>query len=198
MKRILSLLATLATIGCGVAAVPDVTLAQAKDGWTLFGGPQRGYELDYNLSRGKADVRDRYELEIPGEKLNSPVTKISIDYPDYYKGEFNTKKVEVVVGNEETTMQCQEMPDPDEETGQVNLSNEERAEYPCWVRWQQASQLIEIQFTEPVAAKTNLELVFDRVKNPVFGGMFYFNCRVSTVTGPQFSQYIGTWVVAIN
>lgn len=195
MKRLLSV---FAIVGCGLAAVPDVTLAQATGGWTLFGGPQRGYELDYYLARGKADVPDRYELEIPGEKLNSSVTKISIEYPDYYKGEFNTDKVEVVIGNEETTLQCQAMPEPDRETGEVNLSAEERVQSPCWVNWEPKSQSIEIQFTEPVAARTNLELVFDRVKNPVFGGMFNFNCRVSTVTGPQFPQYIGTWVLAID
>lgn len=195
MKRLLSV---FAAIGCGLAAVPERTLAQATGGWTLFGGPQRGYELSYYLARAKADVYDRYELEIPGDKLNSSVTKITIDYPDYYKGEFNTEKVEVVVGNEETTLQCQEMPAIDEETGEVNLSDEERAQTPCWVSWQPESQLIEIEFTEAVEPRTNLELVFNRVENPVFGGMFNFNCRVSTVTGPQFPQYIGTWVLAID
>jgi hypothetical protein len=195
MKRLLSV---FAIVGCGLAAVPDVTLAQATGGWTLFGGPQRGYELDYYLARGKADVPDRYELEIPGEKLNSSVTKVSIEYPDYYKGEFNTEKVEVVVGNEETTLQCKALPEPDEDTGEVNLSAEERAQSPCWVNWEPTSRSIEIQFTEPVAARTNLELVFKGVKNPVFGGMFNFNCRISTVTGPQFPQYIGTWVLAID
>jgi hypothetical protein len=195
MKRLLSV---LATIGCGLAAVPDATLAQATGGFTLYGGPQRGYELGYYLARGKADVRDRYELEIPGEKLNSPVTKISIDYPDYYKGRFNTKKVEVMVGEEGTTMQCQEKT-ATEETNPEEMTPDENAQMPpCWVRWEPEAHLIEVEFNEPVAPRTNLELVFDRVKNPVFGGMFYFNCRVSTVTGPQFPQYIGTWVLAID
>ena len=195
MKRLLSV---FAAIGCSLVAMPGQTVAQGTGGWTLFGGPERGYELDYYLTSGKADRYDRYELEIPGEKLNSSVTKVSIEYPDYYKGEFNTDKVEVVVGNEETTLQCKEMPDPDRDTGEVNLSTEERAETPCWVLWQPESQLIEIQFSEAVEARTNLELVFNRVENPVFGGMFNFNCRVSTVTGPRFPQYIGTWVVAID
>lgn len=194
MKRLLSV---LATIGCGLALVPEASLAQATGGWTIFGGPQRGYELGYYLAKGKADTFDRYELEIPGEKLNSSVTKISIEYPDYYKGEFNPEKVEVVVGNEGSTLQCQEMP-INESTGETTLSAEERAESPCWVIWQEESQLIEIEFNEPVAARTNLELVFDGVENPVFGGMFNFNCRISTVTGPQFPQYIGTWVLAID
>lgn len=190
MKRLLSV---FAIIGCGLASVPENTLAQVNSGFTLFGGPQRGYELDYHLARGKADVPDRYELKIPGDKLNSPVTKLTIDYPDYYRGEFNPKKVEVVVGNEERTLQCQEKL----ATEDGKMSEAQQAS-PCWVSWEPDSHLIQIEFNEPVAPRTNIEVVFNRVQNPVFGGMFYFNCRVSTVTGPQFPQYIGTWVLAID
>lgn len=202
MKRLLSV---FAAIGCSLAAVPKYTLAQANSGFTLFGGPQRGYELSYHLARGRADVFDRYELKIPGDRLNSPVTEIAIDYPDYYKGKFNTEKVEVVVGNEERTLQCQEMPDTEAvnpsdsapDTEAVNLSDSAEVP-PCSVRWNPEAQSIQIKFTEPVAARTNLELVFDGVKNPVFGTMFNFNCRVSTLTGQREPQYIGTWVLSID
>ena len=105
MKRLLSV---FAIVGCAWVGMPELTLAQTTGGFTLFGGPQRGYELDYYLARGKADTRDRYELNIPANKLNAPVTGIAIDYPTHYRGEFNTNRIRVVVGNEEKTLQCQE------------------------------------------------------------------------------------------
>jgi hypothetical protein len=190
MKRLLSV---FAMIGCAWVGMPELTLAQTTGGFTLFGGPQRGYELDYYLARGKADVRDRYELKIPANKLNASVTEITIDYPNHYRGQFNTDRVQVVVGNEEKTLQCEEKPN----TNAVN-SSENSSAAPCLVSWEPQTRLIHIEFADPVAPRSNLNLVFDRVNNPVFGGMFNFNCRVSTLTGAEFPQYIGTWVVAID
>jgi hypothetical protein len=190
MKRLLSV---FAIVGCAWVGMPELALAQTTGGFTLFGGPQRGYELDYYLARGKADVPDRYELNIPANKLNAPVTQIAIDYPNHYRGEFNTNRIHVVVGNEGKTLQCQEK----SATTEVNPAENQSAA-PCLVSWEPQSRSIQIQFTEPVAPRSNVKLVFDRVKNPVFGGMFNFNCRVSTLTGPQLPQYIGTWVLAID
>lgn len=195
MKRLLSV---FAIIGCAWVGVPETTLAQTTGGFTIFGGPQRGYELDYFLARGKANVRDRYELRIPGNKLNAPITQIAIDYPNHYRGEFSTNRIQVVVGNEGKTLQCEEKSANSPNTEVNPAENRNRAAAPCLVSWEPQARSIQIQFTEPVAPRSNVKLVFDRVKNPVFGGMFNFNCRVSTLTGPQLPQYIGTWVLRID
>jgi len=44
------------------------------------------------------------------------------------------------------------------------------------VKWDKENHLIEIYPQEPVPANSRVELVFSNVKNPNFGGTYYFNC----------------------
>jgi hypothetical protein len=95
-----------------------------------------------------------------------------ISYPEYYKGSFDPKKVEIRVKDKK-----------------VKLSE---------VRWDKENRVIEIYPEEPVPAGTNVELVLSNVRNPAFGGIFYFNCLIKTPGDVPLGRYIGTWILSIS
>lgn len=169
MRRICSALAVAGLLLTGMS-VP--TIAQSTSGWTIFGGPQRQYELKYRLQRGKADSWDRYWLRIPAKKVDLAILEMRIDYPDYYRGEFDENAIKVRVNDEEIALQE--------------------------VIWDPANRLIEIYPLEPIPANNDVEVVLSNVQNPTFGGMFNFNCKIVTPGGPPLPQYLGTWVVSID
>jgi hypothetical protein len=100
------------------------------------------------------------------------VAQFAITYPNYYKGSFDPKAVEVRVKGKS-----------------VPLSE---------VKWNKEGRIIEIFPEEPVPAGSNVELVLSNVQNPAFGGMFYFNCQVLSPGDVPMLRYLGTWLISIN
>ncbi|MGM0455661.1 MAG: DUF2808 domain-containing protein, partial [Cyanobacteriota bacterium] len=62
----------------------------------------------------------------------------------------------------------------------------------------QENQVIEIYPIEPIAAGNDVEIVFSNVRNPRFGGMYYFNARVFSPGDLPMARYLGTWVLNIS
>ncbi|GAB4284327.1 MAG: DUF2808 domain-containing protein [Oscillatoriaceae cyanobacterium] len=194
MRRLLSI---LLVTGCAMTGLPGASSAQSNRGFTIFGGPERGYELDYHLERGRADVSDRYRLRIPGRKLAGAISKLTIDYPDYYRGRFDPRQVQVLVGQEKVALTCTENTVEESQTGAIGQPQGQNTS-PCKVLWDAQKRAIEVYFPQPLTGSKDLELVLSNVRNPWRGGMFYFNCRISSVTGSPVPQYVGTWVLTID
>ncbi len=166
-------LSGLAIAGCLITALPLAALAQGLPGLTIFSGVERRDELNYRLDFGGHNGSwDRYRLRIPSAKMKLAVAQFAISYPDYYKGVFNPKKVEVVVKGKPVKLQE--------------------------VKWNKENSLLEIIPEEPVPAGMNVEIVLSDVKNPDFGGMFYFNCQILSPGDVPLLRYIGTWVLSIS
>ncbi|NJK62239.1 MAG: DUF2808 domain-containing protein [Synechococcaceae cyanobacterium SM2_3_1] len=183
LKRFLSALAIASTLAAGI---PLATTAQSLPGFTIFGGPDREFELDYYLESGNKNDKDRYKLRIPARKMEVAASRFVIQHPDYYDGTFPVdedgnflpEEVEIRVGrgrNKETIAVGQAI-------------------------WIQESYTIEIYPQQPVPADTAVEIVFHDVKNPRFGGMFFFQCFMEAVGDPPGvpPRYVGTWVIGIN
>ena len=100
MKRILS---ALMVSSCLFTGFSMASLAQGMPGFTLFGGPEQKNQLGFRLDSGKSGTWDRYRLRIPANKLNLAVAQLSIFYPNYYKGSFDTDKIEIRVGGGQST-----------------------------------------------------------------------------------------------
>ena len=167
------LISTLAIAGCCAVGIPTISWAQSNPGLTIFSGVERENILSYYLDfDGRPGGIDRYRLRIPAKKMEFGVAQIAISYPDYYKGEFRTEKIEVRVDGES-----------------LPLSE---------VEWDKENQLIRIYMEEPVEAGNPVEVVLSRVKNPRFGGTFYFDCRILTPGDVPLPRYIGTWIISIG
>lgn len=170
-------LAALAT-ALGVAATGTLAVAslparaQELPGFTLWGGPRRENQLNFRLDRGTEGTWDRYRLRIPAQ--NYAIAQIAIDYPDYYKGEFNADRVEVRYrkGGEK-----------------IEIDK---------VVWNRDAYVLEIFPKEPIPAGRQLEVVLHEVRNPQWGGMYYFNCRILTPGDTPLLRYIGTWILQIT
>lgn len=100
------------------------------------------------------------------------VSQFSISYPDYYKGTFDIKDVEVKVKGKS-----------------VELDE---------VTWDKENRTIQIFPREPVPAGNEVELILSNVKNPSAGGMFYFNCSIMSPGDVPLVRPIGTWVLDIQ
>lgn len=169
IRRIIAALACTTVI----AGFPIITQAEGLPGFTLFGGPPRESQLPFRLDYGgSSNAWDRYRLRIPAKKMQLAVAQFSISYPDYYRGEFDTKEVEVRVRGKSLPLQE--------------------------VVWDKENRLIQIYPQEPVPAGNQVELVFSNVKNPSFGGMFYFNCQIMSPGDVPLLRYLGTWVLTID
>lgn len=169
MKRLLS---ALMVSSCLLTGLPIASLAQGMPGFTLFGGPERGNQLNFRLDSGKSGMWDRYRLRIPANKLNLAVAQLSIFYPNYYKGSFDPKQVEIRIDGE---------PVPLDE-----------------VVWDKENNFIEIYPAEPIPAGNKLEVVLNNVQNPRFGGMYHFNANIRTPGDVPLLRYIGTWLLTID
>lgn len=170
MKRLIS---ALVISSCILTGLPLITVAQSGSGFTLFGGVKRENELPFKLDfGGQTRGWDRYRLRIPPKKLNLAASQFTITYPDYYRGKFDTDKIEVRLKGK--TVPLQE------------------------VSWDQENRLIRIYPEEPVPANSRVELVFSNVKNPNTGGIFYFNCQIESPGDVPLLRYVGTWVVSIS
>ncbi|MBD2210518.1 DUF2808 domain-containing protein [Calothrix sp. FACHB-156] len=170
MRRLLS---TLAVTGCLLTGFQAVSWAQGLPGLTLFSGIKSENQLPYRLDfGGQSDGWDRYILRIPSLKMKLAVAQFAITYPDYYKGNFDPKQVEVKVKGKA-----------------VPLSE---------VKWDKEGRVIEIFPVEPVPAGSKVEVILSNVKNPTFGGVYYFNCQVLSPGDVPMLRYLGSWVLSIN
>lgn len=168
-----SLIATIALSTTLVAGLPYFVNAQTNPGLTIFSGVERKDILNYRLDfGGNAGQWDRYRLRIPGKKLTQGVDKFFISYPDYYKGTFDLNKIEVRVKNKSLPIRE--------------------------VIWDQESRIIEISLKEPLLESNQVELVFSNVKNPDYGGTFYFQGQILTPGQVPLRLSVGTWILSIN
>ena len=167
------LFGAVAVTGCMFTGFSSQILAQSNPGFTLWGGVARESQLDYYLDfGGRPNQWDRYRLNIPASKMELGVAQFAISYPDYFDGKFNPKKIEVVVKGKS-----------------VKLSE---------VKWDKENHIIQIYLEEPITAGNSVELVFNDVKNPPFGGIYYFNAQILTPGDVPLPRYLGTWVLSIG
>ncbi|NJM72816.1 MAG: DUF2808 domain-containing protein [Scytonema sp. RU_4_4] len=170
MRRLLS---TLAVTGFLLAGIPAISWAQTLPGLTLFSGVKGENQLPFRLDfGGQSNGWDRYRLKISSKKLKTAVAQFVISYPEYYKGTFDPKQIEVKVRGKK-----------------VPVSE---------VKWNKENHVIEIYPQEAVPAGSSVELVFSNVKNPASGGMFYFNCSIQSPGDVPLARYIGTWIISIS
>lgn len=170
MRRTLS---ALVVTGSLLVGLPPIALAQTNPGFTFGwgGGVPGNRQLPYHLDNGTPNIRDRYELKIPSKKASVAISQVLINYPDYYRGTFDTEAMEIRVNGEEVPL------------AEVNLDPENR--------------IIELTPESAIPAGNRVEVVLSNVRNPAHGGMYYFNCRVNSPGGLPLSQYIGTWILSI-
>lgn len=170
MRRVIS---ALAVTTCLLTGFPAIISAQSLPGFTLFSGVKRENQLPFRLDfGGQSNTWDRYRLRIPAKKLKLAVSQFAISYPDYFKGKFDTDNIEVRIKGEKVPLQE--------------------------VRWDKENHVVEIYPQEPVPAGSRVELVFSNVKNPNFGGTYYFNCQIVTPGDVPLPRYVGTWILSIG
>lgn len=171
MRRVLT---SLTIAGCLLASVPVVARAQSNPGFCLFGCSGDGrVELNYHLDfGGSVNSWDRYRLRIAKNKMKVAVNQFTIDYPEYYKGTFDPKSVDVMVNDKKVAVQE--------------------------VKWDKEGYVIEVFPSEPVPAGSKVEIVFNNVKNPNSGGMFRFNLLVTSPGDVQIGRYLGSWTIGIQ
>lgn len=170
MRRFLSV---LAVSSCLVAGFPALISAQSLPGFTIFSGVKRENQLPFRLDfGGQAGGWDRYRLRIPPKQLKLAAAQFSISYPDYYKGVFDTDKVEIRIKGKAVPLKE--------------------------VVWNKENRALEIYPQEPVPAGSRVELVLSNVKNPGFGGTYYFNCQILSPGDVPLLRYLGTWIVSIS
>jgi hypothetical protein len=158
---------------CAIAIVPTVVQADTLPGFTLFSGVDPANQLSYRLDTGSKNTTDRYRLKIPGSKINRlGAAQIQIVYPDYYRGKFDEKAVEVFVGDKAIPIEA--------------------------VKWDREHQMIQIDLAQQIKTKNDIEVVLNNVQNPDSGGMFYFSCQVKSSAEFPLSRYVGTWILNID
>ena len=170
MRRLLS---TLAVSTCLLTSIPAICWADALPGFTLFSGVKSENQLPFRLDfGGVANMWDRYRLKIPAKRMKLAVAEFAISYPNYYRADFDTKSIEVRA-----------------EGKKIPLQN---------VKWDKENHLVEIDLQEPAPAGKAVDVVFSNVKNPAFGGTFYFNCEVLSPGDVPLRRYLGTWILSIG
>ena len=170
MRRLLSALAVTSFL---VTGFPALISAQSLPGLTLFSGVKSENQLPYRLDfGGHSNGWDRYRFKIPAKKMKLAVSEFAILYPDYYKGSFDTKSIEVRVKDKKMPLQE--------------------------VKWDKENHIVQISLQDPVPANTRVELVFSNVRNPAFGGTYYFNCEILSPGDVPLRRRLGTWIVSIG
>ncbi|BAZ41488.1 hypothetical protein NIES4101_74540 [Calothrix sp. NIES-4101] len=171
MRRSLGLLSALAMTGCLLTGFSGVSLAQS--GFTLWSGVKGDNQLNYRFDfGGQANGWDRLRLRVPNKKLQTAVAQLVISYPEYYKGSFDPKKIEVKVKGKNIPLQE--------------------------VKWDKDSHAISIFPQEAIPAGSNVEIVLSNMRMPSFGGMYYFNVAIQSPGDVPISRYIGTAIVNIG
>jgi hypothetical protein len=167
------LLPIIALTSCFVAVIPVAVRADSLPGFTLFSGVEPSNQLSYRLDSGNRNSTDRYRLKIPGSKINRlGAAQIQISYPDYYKGKFDDKGVEVFVGDKSIPVKS--------------------------VEWDREHQILQIDLAKQLKTKGEIEVVLNNVQNPDGGGMYYFTCQVKSSAEFPLARYVGTWILSID
>lgn len=167
------IISAVAVAGCLIAGSETKSWAQNNSGFTLWSGVARENQLNYYLDYGgQPNGWDRYRFKIPAKKLELGVAQIAISYPDYFDGKFDPKKVEVRAKGKKVAI--------------------------AEVNWDKDNHVIQIELEEPIPAGNSLEIVFSNVKNPPFGGMYYFNAQVLSPGDIPLPRYVGTWILSIG
>ncbi len=170
MRRVLS---TLAVTSFLLTGLPSGSWADSLPGFTLFSGVKSENQLPYRLDfGGVSNMWDRYRLKIPAKHMKLAVSEFAISYPNYYRADFDTKSIEVRVNDKKMPLQD--------------------------VKWDKQNHLVEILLQEPVPAGKAVDVVFSNVKNPAFGGTFYFNCEILSPGDVPLRRYLGTWILSIG
>jgi hypothetical protein len=167
------LLPVIALTSCFVTVIPVAVRADSLPGFTLFSGVEPSNQLSYRLDSGNRNSTDRYRLKIPGSKINRlGAAQIQISYPDYYKGKFDDKGVEVFVGDKSIPVKS--------------------------VEWDRERQILQIDLAKQLKTKGEIEVVLNNVQNPDGGGMYYFTCQVKSSAEFPLARYVGTWILSID
>jgi len=166
-------LSALAVTSCLLTGFSAKVWADSLPGFTLWGGPPRENQLPFSLDfGGRINTWDRYRLKIPAKKMKLAVSQFAISYPEYYKGVFDPKDIQVKVKGKSV---------PTEE-----------------ITWDKENRTLQIFPKEPVPAGNEVELILSNVKNPSAGGMFYFTCSIMTPGDVPLLRPIGTWMLTID
>jgi len=138
----------------------------------MFSGVKSGDQLPFRLDfGGQVNSIDRYRLRIPAQKMKSASSHFKISYPNYYKGTFDAKYIEVLVNHNKV---------------------------PAQSSWDPQALTIEIVPTDPVPPHSSVELVLSNAMTPASGGTFHFACEVLSPGGVPPPLYLGTWIVSIQ
>lgn len=173
IQKAWKLLPTLTLASCLVAIAPVMTRADSLPGFTLFSAIEPSNQLAYRLDSGNRSTTDRYRLKIPGAKINRlGAAQIQIIYPEYFKGKFDDKAVEVFVGDKLIPVQS--------------------------VKWDRERQTLQIDFAQQLKTKGEIEVVLNNVQNPDSSGMYYFSCQVKSSAEFPLARYVGTWILSID
>jgi hypothetical protein len=206
-KEFRRILSAVAASGCIVLAGATSGLTQGLPGLTIFSGVDRANELGFRLQNdGILNRRDRYYLRIPAEKLDLASDLFIVTYPEEYDADFDCEESVYSDSGE-----IVEFTDDLEESGayepsDVFLDCTDSIELRIsgdtipvdQVLWDPENQFVEIYPTQPVPARSRVELVFSNVDNPSRTGTHYFNALVRSpgdVVGPQ---YVGTWILSFG
>ncbi|MGY6530760.1 MAG: DUF2808 domain-containing protein [Cyanobacterium sp.] len=168
-KRLMTTLAISSTLLLGI---PYMVMAQGQ-GLVLFSGVERENLLRRNFDFGnRAGNWERYRLTVPGNRISDGVSSLYVTYPDSFTGTFDTNSIEVRLNNRALPLQE--------------------------VIWDQESNFIEIVLEEPFMETRDLEIVMSNVRNPRFGGTFYFHGQTMSAGQVPIRLYVGTWIVTVN
>ncbi|MEO1620766.1 MAG: DUF2808 domain-containing protein [Cyanobacteria bacterium J06632_3] len=182
-RSMFRLLSGLALSGAAIATtlstlpVPP-SLAQTNPGFNIFGGVDSEYRLPYTLrNNSPRNTRATYYLRVPGTRIDSAVSKLSITYPEAFtnrRGAFDTDRIEV-------------------RRGRGSGGREIEVDEVVWIP--EASQL-EIYMAEEIPADTSFVIAMKGIRNPNRFGMHRFNLRTEA-RGDVLPRYIGTWELMV-
>jgi hypothetical protein len=165
----------LAIAGCFATGLTTAVVAQSGPGLTIFSGIDREYELGYHLDyEGISNRYDNYHLRVPADKLELAVSQFAVTYPDTYEVNFDVEDVEIRL-------------EVDGES--VPLDS---------VSWDVDNRIIEIFPTDPVPARSDVEIVLKDIRNPGGSGIHYFNCLIRSAGDVPMLRYVGTWIINIG
>ncbi len=169
-------LATALIAGGVGTLMPPASVAQS--GFTIFGGVDPEYRLNYSIDFNHVRSRDaRYYLRVSDQKVVRDIISFEIDYPPEFtelQGSFDVDKIELREGS-----------------GRGNDVIPTRS-----ISWFEEEARIEIIPEEPIPEGTDFVIAMKGVSNPRRYGYHYFNLRVM-YQGDVINQYVGTWPLEV-
>jgi Protein of unknown function (DUF2808) len=158
---------------CAIAVMPAPVRADSLPGFTLFSGVEPADRLSYRLNSGNRNSTDSYRLTLPGTKINRlGAAQIQITYPEYYKGKFDDKAVEIFVDDKAIPVQA--------------------------VEWDRENRMVNITLEKQLKTRKDIQVVLNNVQNPDNGGMYNFTAQVRSSTEFPLARYVGTWTLSID